>query len=87
MDEFDGPDIEATGRRVEDEEAEVAVEPAGHHDLLLVAAGQRAGPRRGEGVRSSNAATLRSASARIAASFRSPASVMGAVVAREDEVA
>ena len=38
VDELDAPDVEPAGRLVEDEEAKVAIELAGHDDLLLVAA-------------------------------------------------
>src|SRR4029079_8027637 len=43
MDELDAADAQAAGRLVEDEELQVALELAGHHDLLLVATRQRAG--------------------------------------------
>ena len=38
VDELDAPDVEAARRLVEDEQAKVAIELAGHDDLLLVAA-------------------------------------------------
>ena len=41
-----GADVDAAGRLVEDEDARLRLEPFREHDLLLVAAGERAGLRR-----------------------------------------
>ena len=58
VDELDAADVEAARRLVEDEQPQVAVELAGDDDLLLVAAGQRAGESpSGDGVRMSYSLT------------------------------
>ena len=46
VDELDAADVEPARRLIEDEERQLAVELSRDHDLLLVAAGQRAGRHR-----------------------------------------